>query len=145
MPEYTAPADIRRVLTAARTIAVLGAHPQTSRAASYVPAYLHQCGYRILPVNPMKLGMTLWGEPVRASLAELDEPIDIVDVFRRSSQLMPHLPDILAMSPRPRLVWLQQGILSRAFADALLAEGIDVVQNRCTLADHRRLAIPPRA
>ena len=92
-----------------------------------------------------KLGMTLWGEPVRASLAELDEPVDIVDVFRRSSLLMPHLPDILAMSPQPKLVWLQQGILSRAFADALLEEGIDVVQNRCTLADHRRLAIPPRS
>jgi len=145
MPEYTAAADLRRVLTEARTVAVLGAHPQASRPASYVPAYLHRCGYRILPVNPQKLGMTLWGEPVRASLAELDEPVDIVDVFRRSSLLMPHLPDILAMSPRPKLVWLQQGILSRAFADALLEEGIDVVQNRCTLADHRRLAIPPRS
>ena len=54
---------------------------------------------------------------------------------------MGHLPDILAMQPRPKLVWLQLGIASREFADALLAEGIDVVQNRCTLADHRRLGL----
>lgn len=145
MPEYTAVADIRRILTQARTIAVLGAHPQASRPASYVPAYLHSCGYRILPVNPRKLGSTLWGEPVRATLAELKEPVDIVDVFRRSDLLMPHLSDILAMSPRPRLVWLQQGIRCQPLADALLAEGIDVVQDRCTLADHRRLGIPPRS
>ena len=144
MPEYSQPEDIRRILTEARTIAVLGAHPQRQRPASYVPEYLHSVGYRVLPVNPAKLGMTLWGQPVRATLAELAEPVDIVDVFRRSSLLMPHLPDILAMQPRPALVWLQQGIVSRAFADALLAEGIDVVQNRCTLADHRRLNLSAR-
>lgn len=142
MPEYTAAEDIRRILTEARTVAVLGAHPESSRAASYVPDYLHRCGYRILPINPRMLGTTLWGEPVRATLAELNVPVDIVDVFRRSTLLMPHLPDILAMSPRPKLVWLQQGIRSPPLAQALLAEGIDVVQNRCTLADHRRLDIP---
>jgi len=144
MPQYSQPEDLRRILTEARTIAVLGAHPVTSRPASYVPAYLHHSGYRILPVNPGKLGQTLWNEPVRATLAELGEPVDIVDVFRRSDLLMGHLDDILAMSPRPRLVWLQQGITSQPFADALLAAGIDVVQNRCTLADHRRLGIPTR-
>lgn len=144
MPEYSQPEDIRRILTEARTIAVLGAHPQASRPASYVPAYLHSVGYRVLPINPGKLGMTLWDQPVRATLAELSEPVDIVDVFRRSDLLMPHLPDILAMTPRPGLVWLQLGIVSRAFADALLAEGINVVQNRCTLADHRRMGISPR-
>ncbi len=144
MPQYSQPEDLHRILSEARTIAVLGAHPDTSRPASYVPAYLHQSGYRVLPVNPAKLGQTLWGEPVAATLAALGEPVDIVDVFRRSELLMGHLADILAMSPRPRLVWLQQGITSTQLAAALLAEGIDVVQNRCTLAEHRRLGVPPR-
>ena len=139
MPEYSAADDIRRILAEANTVAVLGAHPEASRAASYVPAYLYANGYRVLPVNPGRVGVSLWGEPVRASLTELREPVDIVDVFRRSDALMGHLSEILAMSPRPKLVWLQLGIRHDAFADALLAEGIDVVQDRCTLADHRVL------
>ena len=143
MPEHTTPEAIRKVLTEARTIAILGAHPNSIRAASYVPAYLHAQGYRILPVNPMRMGLQLWGEPVRASLTELCEPVDIIDVFRRSEAVMDHLDEILAMTPRPRLVWLQQDIRNDAFARALLVEGIDVVQDRCTLADHRALGIPP--
>lgn len=144
VPEYSAPEDLRRILEKARVIAVLGAHPQTGRAASYVPAYLHSVGYRIYPVNPAKVGMKLWGRPVRASLSEVPEPVDMVDVFRRSDALPGHLDEILAMSPLPRLVWLQQGIRNDDFAQKLLAAGIDVVQDRCTLAEHRRLGILAR-
>ncbi len=139
MPELTTDADLRRVLGAARTIAVLGAHHDAERPAHYVPAYLHDQGYRILPVNAAAVGKTLFGEPVRASLGELKEPVDIVDVFRRADKLDDHLPEILGMSPRPKLVWLQLGIRNDAFAAKLAAEGIEVVQDRCTLAEHRRL------
>ena len=141
MPELHTDAQIAEALRTARVIAVLGAHHEPSRPAFYVPEYLHGQGYRILPVNPQLAGRSLWGEPVRASLAELGVAVDIVDVFLRPDLLPGHLAEILAMSPRPRLVWLQQGIRNDAFARALDAEGLDVVQDRCTLADHRRLGV----
>jgi len=136
--------DIERVLSDARTIAVLGAHDDLARPAGYVPDYLHRKGYTIYPVNPMKVGMTLWGQPVRATLAELSEPIDMVDVFRRSSDVAGHLDDLLAMAPLPKVVWLQLGIRNDAVAAALVARGIEVVQDRCTYADHRLLGLPAK-
>jgi predicted CoA-binding protein len=141
MPEIHTDAQIDAALRAARVVAVLGAHHEPSRPAFYVPDYLHQQGYRILPVNPGLAGRAIWGESVRSSLAGIGEPVDIVDVFRRPDQLPAHLDDLLAMSPRPRLVWLQQGIRHDAFAAALVAAGIDVVQDRCALVDHRRLGV----
>ena len=81
--------------------------------------------------------------PVRATLAELGEPVDIVDVFRRPDLLPGHLADVLAMAPRPRLVWLQLGIRNDAFARAVQDAGSDVVQDRCTLADHRGIRLGP--
>jgi predicted CoA-binding protein len=143
MPELTTEAEIRETLLRARTIAVLGAHEKPSRPAFYVPDYLHRQGYRIIPVNPALAGQTLWGEVVRGELAGIGEPVDIVDVFRRPEALAAHEPDILAMKPRPRVVWLQLGIRSDVFARAMLAAGIDVVQDRCTLADHRRMGLGP--
>jgi uncharacterized protein len=141
MPEIESSTGIRDVLSRARTIAVLGAHHQPSRPAFYVPDYLHSQGYRVVPVNPTLVGTTLWGEPVRATLAEIAEPIDIVDVFRLAELLPGHLADLLAMKPFPRVVWLQLGIRNDAFAEALIAAGIDVVQDRCTLADHRSMGL----
>jgi len=141
MAELTTDTEIAEALRTARTIAVLGAGELPSRPAYYVPDYLHQQGYRIVPVNPVLAGKTLWGEPVRATLAEIGEPVDIVDVFRRPDVLLQHLNDLVAMSPRPRLVWLQQGIRNDAFARQVQLAGIDVVQDHCTLADHRRLRI----
>jgi uncharacterized protein len=143
MAELTTDTEIESALRGARTIAVLGAHEQPSRPAFYVPDYLREQGYRILPVNPQLAGKILWGEAVRATLAELKEAIDIVDVFRRPELLPEHLTDILAMEPRPRIVWLQLGIRNDAFARAVQGAGIDVVQDRCTLADHRRMRIGP--
>lgn len=141
MAELTTDPEVAEVLGAARTIAVLGAHEQPQKPAFYVPEYLHERGYRILPVNPVLAGKVLWGETVRATLAELGEPVDLVDVFRRPELLMGHMADLLAMKPRPKLVWLQLGIRDDAFARAAQAAGMDVVQDRCTLADHRRLRI----
>jgi predicted CoA-binding protein len=145
MPEIESLPEIRDVLERTRTIAVLGAHHHPSRPAFYVPDYLRVQGYRILPVNPTLVGTTLWGEPVRATLAEIGEPIDMVDVFRLAELLPGHLADLLAMKPPPRLVWLQLGIRNNAFAKALIDAGIDVVQDRCTLADHQSLGLGPVA
>lgn len=127
------------ILETTRTIAVLGAHREAHRAAFYVPDYLAEVGYQIHPVNPTLLGATLWGRPVRATLAELDEPIDLVDVFRRSDKVIDHVDDILAMDPLPKVVWLQLGVRNDAAAARLAAAGVEVIQDRCTLADHKAM------
>ena len=137
----TAAADVRAVLERAHTVAVLGAHDDPSRPANYVPDYMHGVGSRILPVNPALVGKTLWGEPVRASLVELGVTVDVVDVFRRSEAVPAHLAELLAMNPLPAVVWLQTGIRNDTVAAALVAAGIDVVQDRCMLADHRRMGL----
>ena len=132
---------IREILTASPTIAVLGIHHEPEKAAFYVPEYLHDEGYKIYGVNPRLVGEALFGEPVRATLAELEQPIDLVDVFRRSEAIGDHVEDILAMKPRPKVVWLQLGIKNEDAAHILEAAGITVIQNRCTLADHQRLGL----
>lgn len=138
MAELTREQDIVEVLERSRVVAVLGAHHEMQRPAFYVPDYLHQQGYRVIPVNPQLAGDNLWGEKVRANLAELDEPIDLVDVFRRPDALDDHLAEFLAMRPAPRVIWFQLGIRNDRVAARLVAAGIDVVQDRCTLADHKR-------
>ena len=134
-------AAIRRILEPTRTIAVLGAHDDPTKAACYVPQYLQRVGYRVLGVNPKLAGQPLHGANVVATLAELGEPVDMVDVFRRAAELPAHLPELLAMEPRPKVVWLQLGIRHDGVAESLRAAGIEVVQDRCTLADHRRLGL----
>jgi len=141
--------DVRERLATAETIAVLGAHHEPQRPACYVPAYLHRMGYRILPVNPALTGMTLFGETVVASLSELAAPCDIVDIFRTPAALPGHLAEILALGPNVNghapTIWLQLGIVHRAFCDALVQAGFDVVEDRCTYADHRLFGLPKKA
>lgn len=135
---------LRRVLEESVTVAVVGAHSEVERAAFYVPDYLHQRGYHIIPVNPRLKGTTLFGEPVRASLREVDGAIDLVDVFRRSEQIPEVVDDILAMPIAPKVVWLQLGIRNDDAAARLEAAGIEVVQDRCAMAEHRALGIPSK-
>ncbi|MBA2538620.1 MAG: CoA-binding protein [Deltaproteobacteria bacterium] len=134
-------AGIREILQASPTVAVLGIHQEPEKAAFYVPEYLHDEGYRVIGVNPMFAGQTLFGEAVRSTLAEIREPVDLVDVFRRPEHIPDHVEDILAMKPRPKVVWFQLGIRNDDAAKILEAAGITVIQNRCTLADHQRLHI----
>jgi hypothetical protein len=134
-------ARLREILSTSPTIAVLGIHRQPEKAAFYVPEYLHDAGYRIIGVNPGFAEETLFGERVRATLAEIGEPVDLVDVFRRAEQIPTHIEDILAMEPRPKVVWFQLGIMNDDAAQILEAAGITVIQNRCTLADHQRFGL----
>lgn len=139
MPERTAPDEIRTILRTSRTIAVLGASDKPHRAGHYVPKYLLAQGYEIHPVNPDIARREMFGRTVVSSLAEVSVPIDVVDVFRRSDHLPDHLPELLALDPKPAVVWLQQGVRHAEVAAALVEAGIDVVQDRCMLADHQRL------
>lgn len=131
----------RAILSSSPTVAVLGIHTDPGKPAHYVPAYLHSQGYRIIGVNPTLAGTTMFGEVVRASVTELDEPVDLIDVFRRAEALPAHLEE-LAASTAP-VVWFQLGIRNDEVAAALTARGKEVVQDRCTLADHRRFGLGP--
>ncbi len=130
---------LRRVFREGRTVAVVGAKAGPHEPAHYVPAYLLDRGYRILPVNPTFEGRTLFGVPVVATLAELAEPVDVVEVFRRPEYLPGHAEEILAMAPRPGAVWFQLGIRHDGAAERLARAGIRVVQDRCMMPEHRRL------
>ncbi|HEY1816272.1 MAG TPA: CoA-binding protein [Kofleriaceae bacterium] len=136
-------AQITDILTGSPSVAVLGIHTQPDKAAFYVPEYLFDEGYKIYGVNPRLIGEKLFDQPVRATLADLALPIDLVDVFRRPDAITAHVPDILAMSPRPKVVWFQLGIKNDEAAKMLEAVGIVVVQNKCTLAEHQRLKLGP--
>ncbi len=139
-------AEIASILERSPTIAVIGAHRDPGRAAYYVADYLRRQGYRVLPVNPRFAGQQLFGTRVCASVRDLREPVDMVVLFRRADAVTDHVPEILAMRPRPRVVWMQLGIRNAQAARVLEGEGITVVQDRCTMAEHRRLALgPPRA
>jgi len=131
------PEAIRALLQKARTIAVVGAKDTETEDAYRVPRYMQEQGYRILPVNP-KIERAL-GERCVDSLAEIDEPIDIVNLFRASENVAGHLAEILALEPRPAAVWMQLGIHHGPTAAALRAVGIQVVQDRCIMVDHRRM------
>jgi predicted CoA-binding protein len=130
---------LTRLLREARTVAVIGAKADPAAAAHYVPAYLAAQGYRIRPVNPTIAGRTVLGVPVVASVADLDEPADVIEVFRRPQYLPAHAAEIVALPWRPRAVWFQLGIRNDAAAETLARAGIDVVQDRCMMPDHRRL------
>ena len=134
-------ARLREILTGSPTVAVLGIHREPEKAAFYVPEYLHDEGYRVIGVNPELSEETLFGEKVRATLREIREPIDLIDVFRKPELIPTHLDDILAMTPKPKVVWFQLGIKNEQAAKVLEDAGIIVVQNRCTLADHQRLGL----
>ncbi len=131
---------LRELFEASRTIAVVGIKNDESEDAYRVPLYMQRHGHRILPVNP-KLGRVL-GETAAGSLAEIEVPVDLVNLFRAPDHIPAHVDEILAMQPRPRAVWMQLGIVHGASAARLRAEGIQVVQDRCIMVEHRRLLAP---
>jgi predicted CoA-binding protein len=133
--------ELRDLLARARTIAVVGIKASPEEDAHRVPAYLQRAGYRIVPVSP-KLDRVL-GEPAVASLRDVREPVDLVDLFRAPQHVPAHVDEILAMSPRPRAVWMQLGIRHEESARRLEAAGIAVVEDRCIMVDHRRLLGAP--
>lgn len=131
-----ADAAIAELLRSSHTIAVLGLSPKTDRDSYRVAAYLKQQGYRIIPVRPGQ--KEILGEKVYASLAEIPVPVDIVDVFRNSAQVLPHALEALAL--RPKAFWMQLGVVNQEAADLLTANGIDVVMDRCIKIEHAKHA-----
>jgi uncharacterized protein len=134
-------AGVAALLARTRRVAVLGikTEAQALQPAFYVPKYLHDAGLDVVPVPVYYPEVTtILGRTVYRRLVDVPDEIDLVDVFRRPQDLAPHLDDILAK--RPRAVWLQSGIRNDGFAQRLADAGIDVVQDRCLMVDHRRYA-----
>ncbi len=128
--------DITALLDATRRVAVLGikTEAQASQPAFYVPAYVAEAGFEVIPVPVYYPEVThILGRPVYRRVRDVPGPVDMVNVFRRSVDLPPHLDDLLAA--KPKSVWLQQGIRDDAFARALADAGITVVQDRCLLVE----------
>lgn len=129
--------ELRRLLVATRTIAVVGASPKPDRPSYGVMAYLQAAGYRIIPVNPGVAGQTILGERVYATLQDIPVPIDLVDVFRRAEDTPPVARDAVAVSAKA--LWLQLGIANDETAAIATGGGLDVVMDRCTAIEVRRL------
>lgn len=133
-------ADIRSLLKQTRTIAVLGikTEAQAGQPAFYVPNYLQTAGFQIIPV-PVYYPQARWilGQQVYRRLIDIPIEVDLVNVFRLSQDVPPHVEDILAKMPKA--VWLQSGIRNDTVAETLAKAGIKVVQDRCIMVDHRYL------
>jgi hypothetical protein len=133
-------AGLTELLRTSRRIAVLGIKPESraQQPGHFVPRYLQAHGYEIVPVPVYYPDVTeMLGAPVWRSLASIPGAVDLVEVFRKSADLPPHVPDILAK--QPRAVWFQSGIRDDAVARQLAEAGIRVVQDRCMMVEHERL------
>jgi hypothetical protein len=135
--------EIRALLQTARTIALVGASDRPDRASHEVMAFLQAQGYRVIPVNPQIAATTLLGETVHASLADIAEPIDIVDIFRRSDAVGPIVDAAIAMGAKA--VWMQLGVINEAAAATAQAAGLQVVMDRCAKIEIGRLSARPAA
>ena len=131
---------LRELLASTRTIAVLGikTEAQAGQAAFYVAKYLHDAGLDVIPVPVYYPDVQqILGRPVYRKVADIPGEVDMVNVFRRSQDVPPHVDDILAK--KPKSVWLQLGIQNDEAARRFAEAGIKVVQNRCLMVDHRNL------
>ena len=118
-----------------KNVAVIGMSKNQEKAAHYVPKYLAENGYNIIPVNPTT--DTILEKKCYSSVDQIDSAVDIVDVFRPSDQVLPVIQE--AIKIKPKVIWLQEGIHNAEAEELARKEGIQVVFNRCMLAEHQRL------
>jgi predicted CoA-binding protein len=133
----TTDAKLRDLLKSTHTIALVGASPKPDRASHGVMAFLQRSGYRVIPVNPVAAGTTILGETVVATLADIKEPVDMVDVFRRAEDTPEVAEEAVAIGAKS--LWLQLGIANDDSARIATEGGLDVVMDRCTAIEVGRL------
>lgn len=126
--------DVKNILNL-KNVAVVGMSKNSEKAAHYVPKYLSENGYNIIPVNPT--ADKILGKTCYHNLDDINEQIDIVDVFRPSDEVMPVIEE--AIKKNPKVIWLQEGIHNPEAEELARKKGIKVIFNRCMLAEHQRL------
>ena len=131
---------IREILTTVKTVAMVGASANTARPSYLVLKYLSERGFTMLPINPGLAGQAIHGLLVYASLADVPQPIDMVDVFRRSDAAGEVVDAALALARPPKVIWMQLGVRDDAAAARAEARGVKVVMNRCPKIEYGRLS-----
>jgi predicted CoA-binding protein len=131
---------IRGILTSVKSIAMVGASPVDVRPSYFAFKYLVQRGYDMIPVNPGHVGKSLLGRPFVASLSDIGHAIDMVDIFRNSSHIMPVVEEALKLASPPKVIWMQLGARDDAAAAKAEGAGIKVVMNRCPKIEWGRLS-----
>jgi uncharacterized protein len=131
---------IRGLLNSVKSIAMVGASANVIRPSYFAFKYLLERGYRMIAVNPGQAGRDLLGQPTYARLADVPEPIDMVDIFRPASYATGIVQEALALNPRPRVIWMQLGIRNDEAAALAEANGMTVVMNRCPKIEYGRLS-----
>jgi predicted CoA-binding protein len=133
-------AYIRGILNTVKTIAMVGISPKDNRPSYFAFKYLLERGYNMIPVNPGQAGGEILGRKVYARLADVPEPVDMIDVFRAPQYAPQVVADALALKPRPQVIWMQLGVRNDAAAAAAEAAGLKVVMNRCPKIEYGRLS-----
>ena len=131
---------IRGILNSVKSIAMVGASKRENRPSYFAFKYLLERGYTMIPVNPGQAGETILGRRVYARLADVPEPIDMVDIFRNSRYAPAIVAEALALKPRPQVIWMQLGVRSDEAAALAEANGLKVVMNRCPKIEYGRLS-----
>ncbi|MEM0908549.1 MAG: CoA-binding protein [Pseudomonadota bacterium] len=131
---------IRSILEGVKTVAMVGASANTVRPSYFVLTYLVAKGYKVFPINPGRAGHEIAGQRCYASLADVPEPIDMVDVFRAAEAVPAVLDEVLALEPLPRVLWLQLGVRNDNEAARAEAAGLTVIQNKCPKIEFGRLS-----
>src|SRR6476619_4683320 len=131
---------IRGILNTVKTIAMVGVSANVSRPSYFAFKYLLERRYHMIPVNPGLAGQELLGQKVYAKLADIPEPVDMVDIFRASQFALGIVDEALAMKPRPAVIWMQLGVRSDEAAAKAESAGVKVVMNRCPKIEYGRLS-----
>ncbi len=131
---------IRGILNTVKSIAMVGASEKENRPSYFAFKYLLERGYNMIPINPGHAGKDLLGRRIYARLADVPEPIDMVDIFRASRYALPIVEEALALKPRPQVIWMQLGIRNEEAAALAEANGLKVVMNRCPKIEYGRLS-----
>ena len=131
---------IRGILNTVKTIAMVGISPKANRPSYFVFKYLMERGYRMIPVNPGQAGGDILGQKVYAKLADIPEPVDMVDVFRSPQYAPGIVAEALALKPRPLVIWMQLGVRNDEAARLAEDNGLKVVMNRCPKIEYGRLS-----
>jgi len=130
---------LKDVLRRTRSIAVVGVSTNPVRPSYYVARYLSLKGYRVIPVNPGHAGKELFGETIRATLSDIDVPVDMIDIFRRPEAVPEIVDEALAVFPALQTIWMQIGVEHAEAAAKAEARGLTVIQNRCPKIEYQRL------